>query len=169
MRKESQQGRRRWKSSEQVAHRVTLCPVSIRSAGTRTPSGAPISSPKRTKRGRTAPRSARKVGRPRPKISTPERPPDTPPAAPDSITPPEAVKKSGSKNPRHVTIVSHVIIVTACHYCTETERHTACHYCGGIYAHMSETARNASCHFCAEPPTQKKQATCGASYKRSVQ
>lgn len=163
-------GRRRWNGPTESAHRVTLCPVpirstaratpaQIRSAGTRTPSGPPISSPKRTNRAR--------ISSPR---SPPERPPNRPPAAPDSITPPEAVKKSGSKNPRHVTIVSMAChYCLACHYCTETERHTACHYCGGIYAHMSETARNASCHLCAEPRRHKKQATCGASYKRSVQ
>ena len=63
----------------------------------------------------------------RARISSPRSPPNRPPAAPIRpryarrrgsifakipITPPEAVKKSGSKNPRHVTIVS-----MACHYC----------------------------------------------------
>lgn len=105
-----------------------------------------------------------------PPRSPPERPPNRPPAAPDSVTPPEAIKKSGSKNPRHVTIVS-----MACHYCS------ACHYCHGMrhvtacgYCARAEASR--AFRFLARmwslrgaAPTQKKQATCGASYKRSVQ
>ncbi len=83
---------------------------------------------------------------------------------------PEAVKKSGSKNPRHVTIVSMAChYCSACHYCTETERHAACGYC---MRHMRADERNSPNRLMPSlrgaAPTQK-QATCGASYKRSVQ
>ena len=100
----------------------------------------------------------------------PERPPNQPPTAPDPLTPPEAVKKSGSKNPRHVTIVSMAChYCSACHYCTEAERHTACGYC---MRHLRAKERNSPKRLMPSlrgaAPTQK-QATCGASYKRSVQ
>ena len=117
-------------------------------------------------RGRTAPGSA---PRDHPQ-SDPRTDPRRPPAAPDSVTPPEAVKKSGSKNPRHVTIVS-----MACHYCS------ACHYCHGMrhmwHAAIAPPSRDEPCIslFLARmwslrgaAPTQK-QATCRASYKRSIQ
>lgn len=110
-------GRRRWNGPTKSAHRAALCPVSIRSERTRTPSGPPISTESRT--------APVRISSPR---SPPEQPPNRPPAAPDSITPPEAVKKSGSKNPRHVTIVS-----MACHYCS------AYHYCHGM-RHMWHAA-----------------------------
>lgn len=129
-----------------------------RSEGTRTPPGL---------------RSARKAGRPRPGSAPPDHPqsdPEPTPAAPDSITPPEAAQKSGSKNPRHVTIVSMAChYCSACHYCTEAERHAACGYC---MRHIRANERNSPKRLMSSlrgAAPKQKQATCEASYKRSVQ
>ena len=149
-----QQGRRRWNGPTESAHRVTLCPDPNRSEGTRTPSGAPISSPKRTNRAPISTESRTAPTQDQP----PERPPNRPRRPLIRSPLPRRSKNRGEKNPRHVTIVS-----MACHYCL------ACHYCHGmrhvwhvaiacgIYAHMSETARNASCHLCAEPRRHKNK------------
>ena len=113
-------GRRRWNGPTESAHRVTLCPVpirstaratpaQIRSAGTRTPSGPPISSPKRTNRAR--------ISSPR---SPPERPPNRPPAALDPPTIHPAAWLDFCQNSDHPSRGGQKIGVkksSACDYC----------------------------------------------------
>ena len=166
-------GRRRWNGPTESAHRVTLCPGPIRSEGTRTPSGAPISS--------QAGRPPARISSPR---SPPERPPIRPPAAPIRPTIRPAAWLDFRQNSDHPSRGGQKIGVkksAACDYCINgmslllgmplLSQHAAYVACG-ICA-RAETSR--AFRFSARmwslrgaSPTQK-QATCRASYKRSVQ
>lgn len=160
-----QQNRRRWNGPTESAHRVTLCPGPIRSEGTRTPSGASIST-----ESRTAPAQ--------------DQPPERPPAAPIRPMIRPAAWLDFCQNSDHPSRSGQKIGVKkspACDYCINGMslllgmplllRHAACVSCGiCARAEVNRAFRFSSRMWSLRgaAPTQK-QATCGASYKRSVQ